>query len=293
MSQGRPANPVNRKLRVRFSKLGKVRFTSHRDVARIWERALRRANLPLAYTEGFSPRPKLSFGLALPTSYESLGEYLDINLRGNSPIPSTGKASPMSPGMQEGDSPAQADVSCEQLPALLNPVLPAGMEIQAAVEMPAGALSLQQAVTSCTWHIELSEPATESSVTAAVERVLAAPELVVTRERKGEAVTDDVRPAILRLDVLGTSLEAELATQPRSLRPAELVDALNPSPDEADPAAFHAARVMRLYQWTWAGGARHEVIPLPDRDSGSHPREPEPASMPATTQAPHALERAS
>lgn len=262
----------NRKLRIRYSKRGKVRFTSHRDVARIWERALRRANVPLAYTEGFSPRPKLSFGLALPTGYESLGEYLDINLLGGSP---------------------RADVGCEQLPALLNPVLPAGVDIQAVVEMPAGELSLQQAVTNCTWHIELSEPATESSVTAAVERVLAAPELVVTRERKGEAVTDDVRPAILRLDVLGTALEAELATQPRSLRPAELVNALNPTPGGATPAAFQAAQVTRLYQWTWADGARHEVIPLPDPDSSSPPSEPEPVLMPAATQAPHALERAS
>ena len=55
------------RIRLRFRKQGKVRFTSHRDVARMWERALRRLQLPVAYTEGFSPRPKLSFGLALPT----------------------------------------------------------------------------------------------------------------------------------------------------------------------------------------------------------------------------------
>ncbi len=54
------------RLRIRFAKMGRVRWTSHRDVARMWERALRRARLPMAYTEGFSPRPKLSFGLALP-----------------------------------------------------------------------------------------------------------------------------------------------------------------------------------------------------------------------------------
>src|SRR5438094_8664069 len=70
----------NMKVRIRFSKLGKIRFTSHRDVARIWERALRRAALPVAYTEGFSPHPKLSFGLALSTGHESLGEYLDVDL---------------------------------------------------------------------------------------------------------------------------------------------------------------------------------------------------------------------
>ena len=48
------------RVRLRYSKLGKVRWTSHRDVARMWERALRRAEVPVAYSEGFSPRPKLS-----------------------------------------------------------------------------------------------------------------------------------------------------------------------------------------------------------------------------------------
>ena len=66
------------RVRLRFSKLGKVRWTSHRDVARMWERALRRAEVRVAYSEGFSPRPKLAFGLALSTGHESLGEYLDV-----------------------------------------------------------------------------------------------------------------------------------------------------------------------------------------------------------------------
>ena len=66
--------------RVRFSKLGKLRFLSHRDLARLWERSLRRAGVAVAYSEGFSPRPRLHFGLALSTGHESLGEYLDIDL---------------------------------------------------------------------------------------------------------------------------------------------------------------------------------------------------------------------
>ncbi len=55
------------KLVVRYTKLGKVRFTSHRDAARLWERALRKAELPVAMSQGFTPRPRISFGLALPT----------------------------------------------------------------------------------------------------------------------------------------------------------------------------------------------------------------------------------
>src|SRR3954466_11109388 len=79
-ARDRAAGVRSMKVRIRFSKLGKVRFTSHRDVARIWERALRRAAVPVAYTEGFSPHPKLSFGLALSTGHESLGEYLDVDI---------------------------------------------------------------------------------------------------------------------------------------------------------------------------------------------------------------------
>src|SRR5690349_19784900 len=107
MSNGRP----NVKVRIRFSKLGKIRFTSHRDVARIWERALRRAAVPVAYTEGFSPHPKLSFGLALSTGHESLGEYLDVDIDGS--------AEP---------------VDVEDLPARLDPGLPIGLDVQAAAE---------------------------------------------------------------------------------------------------------------------------------------------------------------
>ena len=75
----------HRRVRFRFSKMGKIRFTSHRDVARMWERALRRSRLPVALSQGFSPHPLLSFGLALPTGCESYGEYLDARLESAGP----------------------------------------------------------------------------------------------------------------------------------------------------------------------------------------------------------------
>ena len=67
-------------VRLRFTKRGKVRFISHRDVARAFERAFRIEQLPLAFTLGFSPRPKVSFGLALSVGHESDAEYLDVEL---------------------------------------------------------------------------------------------------------------------------------------------------------------------------------------------------------------------
>jgi radical SAM-linked protein len=250
-----------RGLRIRFSKLGKIRFTSHRDVARIWERSLRRSQIPIAYTEGFSPRPKLSFGLALSTGYESLGEYVDVFLR-------------------EADVAAGLGDLVDEVPARLAAGLPAGLDVQAVVPLMAGAESLQQTVTSCTWHIEVGGVG-PVAVERTIGEALAATELSLTRERKGRTVTDDVRPAIVAARVLGpadgrhgsgTMIEVELATQPRALRPAELVAAIAPP-----EAPMPVAGVMRINQWTQAGGARREVIPLP----------------PAATLPPHAAVRAS
>src|SRR6476469_8660746 len=67
-------------VRIAFTKQGKVRFISHRDVARAFERAFRIETLPLSFTQGFSPRPKVSFGLALSVGHESEAEYLDFEL---------------------------------------------------------------------------------------------------------------------------------------------------------------------------------------------------------------------
>lgn len=219
------------KQRVRFTKLGKIRFLSHRDLARVWERGLRRASIRVAYSEGFSPRPKLSFGLALSTGYESLGEYLDIDLH------------------------PDADVDPVELPTLVSPHLPDGMDAQVSIPLDAGTESLQSAVTSSSWRIEV--PGVElPDLDSAVARALAADELSIVVTRKGTDTTIDARPAILALATAGATLEAELATQPRSLRPAELLRALD--------ATWHEGRVLRTHQWTLGDGARCEPIPLGD-----------------------------
>ena len=218
------------RIRIRYTKHGKVRFTSHRDVARIFQRVLRRAGLPVAYSQGFSPRPKIAFGLALSTGHESEAEYLDIDLDPE-----------RIDGLEMGD-----------LPARLSNELPEGMAVTAAVIIDRRTASLQQAVTSCTWQIDVID-IDANTVAGAVARALAAETLVVTRERKGKKVVDDLRPSVLSLDVEGlieaeeqegsrVRLLAELATQPRALRVSELLGALDP------PLIEH--RVLRLHQWT-------------------------------------------
>jgi radical SAM-linked protein len=223
------------KLRLRFSKLGKVRWTSHRDIARMWERAFRRVGLPLAYTAGFSPRPKISFGLALPTGHESVAEYLDVELA-------------------EG---AESAVDLfDELLLSLSDALPVGVEATGAAPVEAGAGSLQEEVTSCTWEIEAAGVAS-ARVEELVAAALAAGELVVTRTRKGREVTDDLRPALVSAAPLVTAdglvMRCELLTQPRGVRPAELLAALDPT--------LELGRVCRTHQWIERGGARCEPLP--------------------------------
>jgi radical SAM-linked protein len=226
-------------VRVRFTKLGKIRFTSHRDVARIFERAFRKAAIPVAYTEGFSPRPKIAFGLALSTGHESLAEYLDIALA------------------------PEVDVDVNDLPGRLSSALPGGLDVVAATDVQPGDASLQEAVTSCTWRIELRDRNLETA-DSLVSAVLAADELVLTRTRKGKEVTDDLRPAVLSLAVdgpteAGMALLAELATQPRGLRPNELLQVLDPTIEEG--------RVLRIAQWVARDGVRGEPLALREDSS--------------------------
>jgi radical SAM-linked protein len=242
-------------IRLRFTKLGKIRFVGHRDVARLFERALRKADVNISYTEGFSPRPKIAFGLALSTGHESLAEYLDIALA--SPLHGAG----------------EADVNVTDLPGCLSSALPIGIDVVAAAPVQPGDASLQEAVTSCTWRIELVDidvPTAEGLVASALD----ADELVLTRTRKGKEVVDDLRPAVLSLVVDGrgeggsVALACELATQPRGLRPAELVQVLDPS--------VEAGRVLRIAQWVTRDGARTEPLALREDSSLVRPSHSEP-----------------
>ena len=216
------------RLRFRYTKLGKLRWTSQRDVARMWERALRKAAIPVSYTSGFSPRPRLSFGLALPTGCESVAEYLDIEV--------------------------SSAVAASDVAARLKGHFPAGIEITASAELEDGRGSLQQDVTSCAWEIQVpgvDNQALQHLVNAALE----ASSLPVRRERKGREEDDDLRPAVRELVVRATSqgcclLHAELSTRPRGVRPSELGRALGV---ELGPS-------RRTHQWIEVEGSRVEPL---------------------------------
>src|SRR5262249_40478580 len=108
-------------VRIRFARHGKVRFIGARDVSRALERAFRVGRLPLAFPEAFSPRPKVSFGLALSVGHESDAEYLDVELT---------------------DA-----VDTEALADRLTPAMPEGMPVTGAVRLVERAPALQESIT--------------------------------------------------------------------------------------------------------------------------------------------------
>jgi len=223
-------------VRIAFTKTGKVRFISHRDVARAFERAFRIESLPLLFTQGFSPRPKVSFGLALSVGHESDAEYLDFELVSEIPL--------------------------APLAAAITRALPVGIDVVAVTALADRAPALQEAVSAVEWEIELTTegdamPASPEVVLQRVEALLAAPTLVVERVRKGRTATEDIRPTIRRIAVLGptehgTLIGVELATRPTSVRPAELVAALG--------TEFREGRVRRTRQWIERGRERFEPL---------------------------------
>ncbi len=228
-----PTGGVGTAVRFRFTKHGKVRFTSHRDVARMWERALRRAEVEVVYSEGFSPRPRLAFGLALSTGHESDGEYVDIRLI---------------------EAPEHLGLLC----ARLSDVLPDGLTVPAAAVIPPGTPSLQEAVGACTWAVEVDGPELREA-RAAVAATLARSELPIERERKGKAQVVDLRPAIeeLTVDEEGPDrvvhLTTVLATRPASFRPDELIEAIDPS--------WRLRRACRKHQWITDEATWREPVP--------------------------------
>lgn len=165
--------PVVQRVRIRYAKRGPLRFTSHRDFARAFERALRRAAVPVAFSQGFTPHPKISYASAAPTGVASEAEYLEVGL--------------------------QAAVDPEQLRVALDAALSPGLDVLDVVVATGG--SLAERIEASYWRIEL--PGVEHAVAQrAVSAFVAADEVQVERMTKQGRRTFDARGAVTRIDVL-------------------------------------------------------------------------------------------
>lgn len=170
---GPPPAPAVQKVRLRYAKRGRLRFASHRDFQRALERAVRRAGLPVAFSAGFSPHPKISYANAAPTGAASEAEYLEISL--------TRRWEP------------------DDVRRALDTALPEGLDVVDAVEAGPGALA--DRLEASVWRIEL--PGLDPQVaSAAVDTLLALPRAEVQRLTKAGIRTFDARQALLTAQVV-------------------------------------------------------------------------------------------
>ncbi|MFH0814096.1 MAG: TIGR03960 family B12-binding radical SAM protein [Pseudomonadota bacterium] len=201
-----PAKSV-KKFRLRFSKTQEARFLSHLELTRVFARAVRRAKLSLHYTQGYHPQPRIIFGPPLPVGFESLEEYVDMEL--------------------------WDDVSSETVKQCLNPELPPGITILSGKEIPLKAKAISDSLYEMCYSIPCDNQRALSTYTheemeSAIGDFLQKPSLRVRKPRKGKMETIDIRPGVKNLCLSDKkTLEVTLLfPQAQSIRPTDIIEAL-------------------------------------------------------------------
>ncbi|MBR5948029.1 MAG: TIGR03936 family radical SAM-associated protein [Clostridia bacterium] len=159
-----------------FSKLEPVKFVSHLDMQRLFQRAFRRAELPLDYSKGFNPHPLLSFATAISVGYTSGGEYFDVML-----------TEPVSP---------------EEFTERVNAVLPEGVRITKAIDAGDFKASLTTLMRSAEYDVRLffDAPVEKAALESAVSALLGG-EIIVDKKTKGGIKSVDIRPMLVSIEL--------------------------------------------------------------------------------------------
>ncbi len=163
------------RVRLKYSREGPCRFLSHLDMVRVFLRAMRRGRLPLAYSQGFNPQPRLAFAAPLPVGTAAWGEYLDVYLT--------------------------APMETEKLLEVLNREMPPGLKVLKAREVLEKGDSLMALVNTFQYRIELPGTAREAAA-AALEKIKEAPRVPVRRKTKKGPQERDIKPYIKRIHLV-------------------------------------------------------------------------------------------
>jgi radical SAM-linked protein len=192
------------RVRITFVKQGPLRYTGHLDLHKLWERAARRAQLPLAYSQGFHPQPKMNMAAALPLGFSSRCEVMDMKL--------------------------EHDIPLDDLPTRLNQMLPSGLQVVAVEQVEERAPALQTQVASAEYEVTLTESIDRSDLERKIDSVIESKAL--PRERRGK--TYDLRPLIEELQIMDSDglpavqkiLMRLAAREGATGRPEEVLDVL-------------------------------------------------------------------
>ena len=199
-SEGAVAREVDgprHRYRFRFSKTGALRFLGHLDLARTLLRALRRARLPLVYTQGFNPQPRVQFGPALPLGLQSEGEYFDLE--------------------------TAARLDAEDVRERVNASLPSGLRVEALREIPSSAPSLGESIRAARYRVEPRDP---RDVGSRLGRFRERGPVTLVSERKGRSTAFELEREILALDADGEGawrMTLAVRGDGASVRPDEVV----------------------------------------------------------------------
>jgi radical SAM-linked protein len=204
--------PYRQRLRVTFARGEALKYISHLDLVRAWERALRRAGVPLAYSQGFHPQPRLAIASALPVGITGKAEVMDVFLE-----------TPLSPG----DFARRVQVA-----------LPAGLEVVAVEEVRLREPSLQSVLRFSEYRVSVASNLPAREIEERIARLLAATELPRERERRGRRERYDLRLLVAHLALTGEEaggyvLEMRLRTDQQATgRPEEVLATLGVGPAE-------------------------------------------------------------
>ncbi len=191
------------RIQITFSKQGALRYTGHLDLHKLWERAARRAELPLAYSQGFHPQPRMNIAAALPLGFSSTCEVLDLRL--------------------------ERDIELDSLPDQLNATLPPGIHVSAVSQVDERAPALQTQVLSAEYEVRMIEAGFPSEVRRSVEALMAAESIIRIRREKQY----DLRPLIEWVEVRGDTIAMRLAAREGATgRPEEVLAELGIAFDE-------------------------------------------------------------
>jgi len=202
------------RIQITFSKQGALRYTGHLDLHKLWERAARRAELPLAYSQGFHPQPKMNIAAALPLGFSSRCEVLDMKL--------------------------ERDIPLDGLSDTLQATLPSGIRVLSITQVDDRAPALQTQVVSAEYEVHLTEPVDGSEMKRKVDSVMESESIIRTRRGKEY----DLRPLIESLTSVsspegrGEKIIMKLSAKEGATgRPEEVLDVLG--------IAFEGTRIER------------------------------------------------
>jgi len=190
------------RLRIKYTKTGPAAYLGHLEMLRLWQRAIRRAGLPLMMSHGFNPHPQLAFGPALAVGIVSQGEYLDMDL-----------ATALAP---------------DEVKQRLQAELPAGLELLLVAAISDQAPALTAVIDTAAYRVSWLQPLDAATLQPKADALLARPVIEVSRAGKAGVRVKDIRPGLWRITVnADASLELLLECSSRgAVRPEEVLDAM-------------------------------------------------------------------